>query len=43
MPKSNVTAVVRHFSYPYGKWSRRMRDLVEGSATSGRGGGITLD
>jgi peptidoglycan/xylan/chitin deacetylase (PgdA/CDA1 family) len=31
---------VRHFSYPYGKWSRRMRDLVEGA---GYTTAVTLD
>jgi peptidoglycan/xylan/chitin deacetylase (PgdA/CDA1 family) len=31
---------VRHFCYPYGKWSRRVRDLVEGA---GYATAVTLD
>lgn len=31
---------VRHFCYPYGKWSRRVRDLVEGA---GYETAVTLD
>ncbi len=31
---------IRHFCYPYGKWSRRVRDLVEGA---GYATAVTLD
>jgi peptidoglycan/xylan/chitin deacetylase (PgdA/CDA1 family) len=31
---------VRHFCYPYGKWSRRVRELVEGAGYSTA---VTLD